>query len=276
MTYQPSPTPMFETWPRHQVSTGFPSYICLRKSVTPFVFSGLNQTTSPRLSMISGPACATTIFGARKRYPGAVPCAAVCTRTSGGFRSGREKKCCVGGTFCACAVVVAAGADGDALFLPLLHPATRIAKTAATKAASFTWESIIASGNPDGRRARQRSIATVERLHGYPLCSASKRNRRLEPGLRNGRDGTKRVLGRPGKESPLADLRRAVPARIQRSAGNGHRRWADRKSRPTKAVRPVGVDTVVAEATVEPDSPPGSELCEARLMPPAGEEVAVP
>src|SRR5947208_16476368 len=136
MTYQPSPTPMFETWPRHQVSTGFPSYICLRKSVTPFVFSGLNQTTSPRLSMISGPACATTIFGARKRYPGAVPCAAVCTRTSGGVRPGREENCCLGGTFCACAVVVEAGADRERLFFPVFQSATRIDKTAAHEAVS--------------------------------------------------------------------------------------------------------------------------------------------
>jgi hypothetical protein len=58
--------------------------------VTPRVFSGLNQMTSPRLSMIIGPACATTIFGARKMYPGAVRWAGVWICTSGGFRSGRE------------------------------------------------------------------------------------------------------------------------------------------------------------------------------------------
>src|SRR6058998_2701420 len=148
MTYQPSPTPTFETCPRHHVSTGFPRYFWTRKSVTPFVFSGRNHTTSPRLSMISGPACATTIFGARKMYPGAVLCAGVCTRTSGGLRSGREKKCCVGPGFGAGAAVVAAGV-GDALFfLPLSQPATRIAKR-ATKAASFTRESIVASGHAD-------------------------------------------------------------------------------------------------------------------------------
>src|SRR5436190_21535410 len=127
---------MFETWPRHQVSTGFPRYVCTRKSVTPFVFSGWNQTTSPRLSIINGPACATTIFGARKRYPGAVPCAVVCTRTSGGFRSGREKKCCVGPGFGTGAVVVAAGGGGALFFLPLSQPATRIARR-AWEAASF-------------------------------------------------------------------------------------------------------------------------------------------
>ena len=66
MTYQPSPTPTLETFPRHQVSTGLPRYCWTRKSVTPRVFNGLNQTTSPRLSMIIGPAWATTIFGARK------------------------------------------------------------------------------------------------------------------------------------------------------------------------------------------------------------------
>src|SRR5438128_8340886 len=179
MTYQPSPTPTFETCPRHHVSTGSPRYFWTRKSVTPFVFSGRNQTTSPRLSMISGPACATTIFGARKRYPGAVPCAAVCTRTSGGFKSGREKKCCVGGGFCAEDFAAAAGA-GVALFLAPLQPATRIASTATAKAASFTRESIIASGNADGRRVPERPVTTVERLRGRPGRSGAQRNRSLE------------------------------------------------------------------------------------------------
>src|SRR5438093_5937356 len=207
MTYQPSPTPMFETWPRHQVSTGFPSYICLRKSVTPFVFSGLNQTTSPRLSMISGPACATTIFGARNRYPGAVLCAAVCTRTSGGFRSGREKKCCVGPGFGAGAVVVAAGAR-DALFcLPLSQPATRIAMR-ATKAASFTRESIVASGHSDDRRTREQTVVIVECLRCDPRrgAGAAKRDCRLEAGFRYRQNRPQRDLVRPGEEPPLAHL----------------------------------------------------------------------
>src|SRR5438034_937735 len=162
---------MFETWPRHQVSTGFPRYVCTRKSVTPFVFSGWNQTTSPRLSMINGPACATTIFGARKRYPGAVPCAAVCTRTSGGFRSGRE------------------------------------------------------------------------------------RNRRLESGLWHRQDGLELTLVRTAEEFPVADTRGAVPADVQRSVGDGNRRWASGMPGPAKPVCPVGVDPSVAEPAVEPDRP---------------------
>src|SRR5947199_2053385 len=147
--------------------------------------------------MISGPACATTIFGARKRYPGAVLCAGVCTRTSGGLRSGREKKCCVGPGFGAGAAVVAAGA-GDALFSPLSQPATRIAKR-ATKAASFTRESIVASGHADDRRTRERTVVIVECLRCYPRPGASKRDGRLESGLRYRQNGPERDLVRPGE-----------------------------------------------------------------------------
>jgi hypothetical protein len=46
-------------------------------------------------------------------------------------------------------------------------------------------------------------------------------------------------------------------------------------SGPAKPIRPVRVDAAAAEAAVEANRPSRPELREARLVPPAGEEVAV-
>src|SRR5205085_11708304 len=149
-------------WPRHHVSTGFPLYRCTRKSLTPCVSSGWNHTTWPLSSRIIGPAWTTFIFGARKMYPGAV-CASVNTRTGGGFRAGRERKCCVGGGG-------PAGFFGAADFSDLLlQPAASTASATKAGARRFTRGSIISrqctlTGNDVPRtRPRAASASTATR-----------------------------------------------------------------------------------------------------------------
>ncbi len=54
----------------------------------------LNQTISPRSSMIIGPSWPRPALGARKTRPGARPGLAVVTVTEGGSRSGRVRNDC--------------------------------------------------------------------------------------------------------------------------------------------------------------------------------------
>jgi len=78
----------------HQVSTGFPSYCCTRKSDArvPAGDSGANQTSEPSSARIIGPYWPGPEYGAMKMSPGVVPAACAVTVTVGGCRSGRERK----------------------------------------------------------------------------------------------------------------------------------------------------------------------------------------
>src|SRR5213592_3595232 len=195
-------------------------------------------------------------------------------RTSGGFRSGREKKCCVGPGFGAGAVVVAAGSEAALFLLPPPQPVTKIASR-ATEAASFTRESIDALRHPQLSRTREGAATAIERQHRDPACTAAKRDRGLEPALRNRRDRTKALRRGAGQQTPLPHLGCAVPAHVQRPAGDDHVGRTRRAPNPAKTVRAVGVDAPPSEAPVEADRPPRPELGEPRLVSPAGEEVAV-
>src|SRR5918997_2336775 len=76
--------------PSHHVSTGSPRYCCPLKSSAYRPFR--NHTGRPLSSTINGPCCPRPNFGETKTLPGARPCARVLTATTGGSRSGRERK----------------------------------------------------------------------------------------------------------------------------------------------------------------------------------------
>ena len=84
--------------PCQYVRTGLPWYSCTRKSVAASMpGSGRNHTSRPALSTIIGPFCFWSFFclALRKTKPGAVAWRPGETVTSGGSRSGRERKWCV-------------------------------------------------------------------------------------------------------------------------------------------------------------------------------------
>src|SRR6476660_126252 len=204
--------------------------------------------------MIIGPACATTIFGARKMYPGAVLWAGVRICTSGGFKSGREWYVREGGGFVSATVAVGVVCAGLAwLFFESLQPASRTDSTARVKRACLTRKSIDGSVEAHSGCASERTAPAVERAHRDPPGSAAEGYPGLEAFLRHDADGPELTLPRTCDQLPLHHVRRSVPADVCPPPAHGDDGPVPGPGGPVEAIGAVRVDAPTAEPPVEED-----------------------